>query len=282
MAEKYKPNKLLDDTPYDGGRSQPDYPNIFGEVDILGGSKIRYADPEKPDKAFSESISYAGNWKTQEANGLKNQLDFEVRSYTSGGHSHNSDGQHAMYTKSNMNVVAAQDVGLTAGGTTYKGSGEQEIGGSSKGSFHHDTGGNSYKTSSGDLVQFHDGSFHFGSSKDYVLGIEGQRVESVAGEYWVYAQGNIDIGGDKKLQIHSEGALNINTTSTMKLSSTGTMTVNSSAAMAINSTATMTVGASGDITVKSGSKITFEVGSSKITMEGGKITIKADLIDLNP
>ena len=281
MAEKYKPNKLLDKVPYDEGRSEPDYPNVFGEVDILGHSKIRYADPEKPDKAFTEEIGYAGNFKSEEANGLRNELNKEVRSYTSGGHSHNSDGQHALYSQSNINTVAKQDIGITAGGTTYKGSGEQEVGGSAQGSFHHDTNGSTFRTSSGDLVQYYDGSVHTGAN-DYVIGTTGQRIENVAGEYWVYAQGNIDIGGDQKLQIHSEGALNINTTSTMKLSSTGTMTVNSSAAMAINSTATMTVGASGDITVQSQSKITFKVGSSEITMEAGKITIKGDLVDINP
>lgn len=273
MAEKYRPNKLLDKTPYDDGRSEPDYPNVFGEVDVLGHSKIRYADPEKPDKAFTEEIGYAGNFKTEEANGLRNELNKEVRSYTAGGYSHNSDGQHALYGKSNINVVAAQDVGLTAAGTTYKGSGEQEVGGAAQGSFHHDTNGSTFRTSSGDLVQYYDGSVHTGAN-DYVIGTTGQRIENAAGEYWVYAQGNIDIGGDQKLQIHSEGALNVNTTSTMELKSLAAMTVNSSA--------TMSVGASGDITVESQSKITFKVGSSTITMEAGKITIRGDLIDLNP
>ena len=273
MAGEYKPNKKLDDTPYDGGRSTPEYPNVFGEVDVLGNSKIRYADPDNPDKSFSEEINYDGSFESTETNGLSRSLKLEVRSYTSGGHSHHTDGQHAEYTESNKNVVARQDIGLTAGGTTYRGSGEQEVGGSAQGSFHHDTGGSTYRTSSGDLVQYFDGSVHYGAN-DFVIGTSGQRIETVAGEYWVYAQGNIDIGGDQKLQVHSEGALNINTTSTMELKSLAPMTINSSA--------TMTVGATGDITVTSQSKITFTVGSSSITMENGKITIVGDIIDLNP
>lgn len=282
MADEYRPNKLLDDTPYDGGRSEPDYPNIFGEVDILGNSKIRYADPDKPDKAFSESIGYAGNWKTEEANGLKNELNFEVRSYTSGGHSHNSDGQHALYSKSNINVVASQDVGLTAAGTTYKGSGEQEVGGAAQGSFHHDTNGSTFRTSSGDLVQYFDGSVHYGAN-DFVIGTTGQRIENVAGEYWVYAQGNIDIGGDQKLQIHSEGALNINTTATMEIRSSesmnvissSTMTINSSSTMALNSTeamtvnsaATMNVSSSDSMTVTSPTDIKVKCGIAELMMD---------------
>lgn len=280
MADKYRPNKLLDKTPYDDGRSEPDYPNVFGEVDVLGHSKIRYADPEQPDKAFSEEIGYAGNWKTEEANGLTNQLNMEVRSYTSGGHSHNSDGQHALYGKSNINIVASQDVGLTAAGTTYKGSGEQEVGGSAQGSFHHDTGGSTFRTSSGDLVQYFDGSVHYGAN-DFVIGTTGQRIENTSGEYWVYAQGNIDIGGDGKLQIHSEGALYVNTTSTMNVMSIGAMGISTVSTMNVSSTGTMGIKSQADVTVESASKITLKVGGSSIEITSGGIKLVGARIDLN-
>jgi hypothetical protein len=294
MAGDYKPNKKLDDTPYDAGRSEPDYPNVFGEVDVLGNSRIRYADPENPEKAFSEKINYDGSFESTEQNGLHRSLKMEVRSYTSGGHSHHSDGQSAQYTGSNHNFVARQDFGVTAGGTTYKGSGEKEVGGSAEGSFHHDTGGSTFRTSTGDLVQYFDGNVHYGAN-DFVVGTSGQRIETVGGEYWVYAQGNIDIGGDQKLQIHSEGALNVNTTSTMELKSLATMNLISTAAMAINSnstmnlssvgtmainsSATMTVGATGDISIESQSKLTFKVGGSTIVMQNGTITITSGAIN---
>jgi hypothetical protein len=142
MAEQYKPNKLLDKAPYDDGRAEPEYPWVRGEQDLLGNRVITYADPENPDQAFIERIKYDGSFTINEANGLKNEFNKEVRSYTSGGDSHNTDGQKAVYGQSNFNLAFKQDVGFTAGGTTYKGSGEKEIGGTAQGSFQNDTGGN--------------------------------------------------------------------------------------------------------------------------------------------
>ena len=276
MAEKYKPNKLLDKAPYDDGRAEPEYPWVGGSQDHLGNRVITYADPEKPDQAFVERIKYDGSFTINEANGLKNEFNKEVRSYTSGGDSHNTDGQKAVYGKSNFNLAFAQDVGFTAGGTTYKGSGEKEIGGTAQGSFQNDTGGNSYKTSNGDMVSEHTGHIHSHNDGDNVQSTTGTRYEIVnEGEYAIHVQGgNMDTRVESgKLQLYSGDAMVVNTASTMKMISTG--------AMSINSTATMTVGATGDITIESKSKLTLKVGGASIEISSAGVKVVGTRIDLN-
>jgi hypothetical protein len=276
MAEKYKPNKLLDKAPYDDGRAEPEYPWVGGSQDHLGNRVITYADPEKPDQAFVERIKYDGSFTINEANGLKNEFNKEVRSYTSGGDSHNTDGQKAVYGQSNFNLAFKQDVGFTAGGTTYKGSGEKEIGGSAQGSFQNDTGGNTYKTSNGDMISEHTGHIHSHNDGDNVQSTTGTRYEIVnEGEYAIHVQGgNMDTRVESgKLQLYSGDAMVVNTASTMKMISTG--------AMSINSTATMIVGATGDVTIESKSKLTLKVGGSSIEISSGGIKLVGARIDLN-
>lgn len=276
MAEKYKPNKLLDKAPYDDDRAEPEYPWVGGSQDHLGNRVITYADPEKPDQAFVERIKYDGSFTINEANGLKNEFNKEVRSYTSGGDSHNTDGQKAVYGQSNFNLAFKQDIGLTAGGTTYKGSGEKEIGGTAQGSFQNDTGGNTYKTSNGDMISEHTGHIHSHNDGDNVQSTTGTRYEIVnEGEYAIHVQGgNMDTRVESgKLQLYSGDAMVVNTASTMKMISTG--------AMSINSTATMTVGATGDITIESKSKLTLKVGGSSIEISSGGIKLVGTRIDLN-
>lgn len=276
MAEKYKPNKLLDKAPYDDGRAEPEYPWVGGSQDHLGNRVITYADPENPDQAFVERIKYDGSFTINEANGLKNEFNKEVRSYTSGGDSHNTDGQKAVYGQSNFNLAFKQDVGFTAGGTTYKGSGEKEIGGTAQGSFQNDTGGNTYKTSNGDMISEHTGHIHSHNDGDNVQSTTGTRYEIVnEGEYAIHVQGgNMDTRVESgKLQLYSGGAMVVNTSSTMKMISTG--------AMAINSTATMIVGATGDVTIESKSKLTLKVGGSSIEISSGGIKLVGTRIDLN-
>jgi hypothetical protein len=300
MAEKYKPNKLLDKAPYDDGRAEPEYPWVGGSQDHLGNRVITYADPEKPDQAFIERIKYDGSFTINEANGLKNEFNKEVRSYTSGGDSHNTDGQKAVYGKSNFNLAFQQDVGFTAGGTTYKGSGEKEIGGTAQGSFQNDTGGNTYKTSNGDMISEHTGHIHSHNDGDNVQSTKGTRYEIVnEGEYAIHVQGgNMDTRVESgKLGLYSGDTMVVNTSSTMLLNTLGGMTVNSAATtkinsvgamsvnaqstMAINAASTMTVDAQGDVTINSTSKITFKVGSSTITMSSGSITINSPMVKIN-
>jgi type VI secretion system secreted protein VgrG len=281
MAGEYKPNKLLDKTPYDDGRSEPDYPFVGGFSDDLGRSEIFYADPDKPDKAFHEKIGYAGNFASEEANGLRNELNIEVRSYTTGGHSHNSDGQHALYSQSNINQVAKQDLGLTAGGNTIKGSGEQELGGAAQSTYSVADGGNHYKAASGDVVYTADGDMNFGANGSFCIGTGGSRIESVGEEYYLYASGNIDIGGEEKLQVHSTGALSINTTATMNVISTGIMGIATQATMNVSSTGTMGINSQADVTIESASKITLKVGGSSIEITSGGIKLVGTRIDLN-
>jgi hypothetical protein len=276
MADEYKPNKLLDKAPYDDGRAEPEYPWVGGSQDHLGNRVITYADPEKPDQAFVERIKYDGSFTINEANGLKNEFNKEVRSYTSGGDSHNTDGQKAVYGQSNFNLAFKQDVGFTAGGTTYKGSGEKEIGGTAQGSFQNDTGGNSYKTSNGDMVSEHTGHIHSHNDGDNVQSTTGTRYEIVnEGEYAIHVQGgNMDTRVESgKLQLYSGDAMVVNTASTMKMISTG--------AMSINSTATMTVGATGDITIESKSKLTLKVGGASIEISSAGVKVVGTRIDLN-
>lgn len=282
MAGEYKPNKLLDKTPYDDGRSTPEYPFVGGSFDDLGRGEYFSNNPDKPDEAFHEKIGYAGNFVSEEANGLKNELNVEVRSYTTGGHSHNSDGQHAVYSQSNINTVAKQDLGLTAGGNTIKGSGEQELGGAAQSTYSVADGGNHYKAASGDVVYTADGDMNFGANGSFCVASGGSRVESVGEEYYLYASGNIDIGGEEKLQVHSTGALTVNTLATMNVisigamgiateatmnvSSTGTMGINSTQPMTVNSAATMNVSSSQSMSVNSPTDITVTCGISNLAM----------------
>ena len=272
MAGEYKPNQKLDDSPYDADRSTPEYPNVFGEVDVLGHSRVRYADQDNPDKAFYEEINYDGSFESTETNGLHRNLKLEVRSYTSGGHSHHTDGQHAEYTESNKNIVARQDIGLTAGGSTYKGSGEKEISGTSQGTFNYDTGVGVWRSPNGDMVHDVDGYYQINANTNYQI---------VSPEIYIHASDQINLTAAANVDLMSGGKLAIGSLDAMLINSSSTMNLLSTGAMAINSSATMTVGATGDITVTSQSKITFTVGSSSITMQDGLISIKATKIALN-
>lgn len=268
------PNKKLPPSHMTDGQ-EPEWGEITGYVTRNGTAKYVTEPYDNKQESHILEVNHDATWSSQKADGTKYKLSDTERSYKLGSDSKHTDGQVANYTESNFNNVSRLSQGITALKSIISAAGEKLVSGTGEGgsSFKHDTAGNSWSVTKGDKVTYNEGSIHQ-SSNDYVIGTTGQRIETVGGEYWVYSQGNIDIGGDQKLQIHSEGALNVNTTSTMELKSLAPMTINSSA--------TMTVGASGDISVESQSKITFKVGASTITMEAGKITIVSPIIDLNP
>jgi hypothetical protein len=242
VAVKY--NRKSEKAPYDDGRSEPRYPYVRGEADILGATKTVYADPANYEKSFTETFNHDASFTINETGdddkkGLTNSLNHEVREYSSGGTSSTSDGHRdeaCLDKKGSKRQNFAGDSGVSAGGNIYSGAGETTIGGSKSGGFSHDQG-DTYSATTGIRIFQHTGDTNIDHEGDYVNNTTGNRADLVNGEFAMNIQ-----GGNMDIQVDS-----------------GKFRVKSGAELIVES----------DVT------ITIKVGSNVITINQAGITINA-------
>ena len=240
-------NKKLEDSPWKS-RITPKYPYATGETDILGKSETNYANPNAPNDASSEIIQHDGSFETKEIsaqkNGLLNRLYHNVRDYIAGGSSQNTDGQIDISGQSNQRTNIKQDNGVSVGGEHYQGVGGKVISGSKDPTFNHNTNGDTFTTSSGNVVSQHDGHSHESFNGDKIQQVSGNKHTIIeSGECGLHVQGgNLDYQVDGgKLRLKS-GL---------------------------------------DLIITSDTTITLKVGASVIVISPNKITINADKVYIN-
>jgi hypothetical protein len=199
-----KYNKKLEDAPYDAGRSNPDYPWVRGEADLGGGSKMTYADPDKPHESYVEEFFHNAGFEIVEnadddKKGLKNKLTHEERSYSSGGSSSHSDGHIDKSTlDSSMRTNVGIDHGMSVAGDSHTGSGGKMISSAQEGIFHDSVNGDTYLASDGAEIKDFKGDINHNIEGDYITSITGNKHTILSsGEYGIHLQGgNMDIQAD--------------------------------------------------------------------------------------
>lgn len=258
--------------PRNRGVSKPTYPWFSGELGIGGLRKIIYSDPDKPDQAYVEQVNHDASFIIQEASGLKNVLNNELREYTSKGHSLAIDGNHAEYGKSNKNSSYDKDIGSTSGGSHYRGSGKVENHGSAQGSVHNDSDGSSYKIANGDQIMTYSGHVSVNYEKDHVIGVNGNNLDIVGGEYGINAKGNVSIQSIGA-GLHAYGYANV------VANSPGPILVESKTqGVEIKGYANVHVDSQGAILIETPVSITIKCGSSVITLTPSGINITASSV----
>lgn len=233
---------------YNDGKSDPTYPFISGHADELGHSYSKFADPDKPKEAYEQTITHSGGFEIKQANdekGLVNILNpGEGRSYTGGGTSDHADGHKDDATSSSKITTTNIDNGDTCGGNRFNGAGGQTIGGSNESSFEHiGTPGESYKTTSGNIVTHHEG--HHNNN------IEGDVMNTISGNKYTIVSSGSGKGGTGQYGIHVQD---------------GNMDTQIDSGQ-------YRVFSMQDMTMISTTKLTLQVGTSTIVLEPGKITI---------
>lgn len=232
---------------YDDGKSDPTYPYISGHADEIGGSFSRYVNPEKPKEAYEQTIRHNGGieiYQANDENGLVNTINpGEQRDYISGGSSKSVEGHASNSSDSSKETIAFLDQQIQTGGTRYVGTGDTDVGGSQNSGYRHKAvGGESYETTSGNVITHHEGDRNNNTEGDTVNTYVGNKYTIVSkssdkgvGEYGIHVQdGNMDTQLDAgKYRVFSAQ----------------------------------------DMTMISSTKLTLQVGSSTIVMEPGKITI---------
>jgi len=249
----------------EGGRKETEYPWIQGEADVLGRTRFKYANPEKPDNASEVEFNYDGSFVSKEVDsakqGVTNSLDHLSLAYNSKGKSSQVDGHNDSNVESTDRTNVAGDKGTSVGGDAYDGAGGKRMSGSKEGSFDNDADGNTYKTSKGDVVTEHTGSKYSSLEGDECSSVKGNKVQMISdGDYSLHVQ-----GGSMDTRVES-----------------GKLQIYSGDAMIVNTAATALYRSINDMTITSDTKITLKVGGASIVIESGSITLKADRIDLNP
>jgi len=272
-------NKKLEKDARNSGRSNPVYPWFRGEMDINGRKIIINANPDFPNESYEEKFNHDASFEITEASGLKNILNMHVRSYTSKGHSQSTDGNAAEYGKSNKNSSYDSDIGQTAGGSHFRGSGKGEHSGTGEGSVHNDSDGNSYKISNGDHITTYAGHISENYEKDRVLGVNGNDITIVGGEYGVNVQGNASIQSIAA-GLHMYGQANV------VANSPGPILIESKTqGVEIKGQANVHIDSQGAVLIESPVSITLKVGSSSIVITPSSITViangKSGAINLN-
>jgi len=196
-----KYNKKLEEAPYEVGRSNPKYPWIRGESDILGATTTIYADPDNYKESFTEKFNHDASFQINETadedkKGLTNSLNHEVRQYSSGGHSLTTDGHQdnaSLEGKGSLRENFAGDRGSSAKGNIYSGAGESNVNGSDAGQYNADNG-DTYTTTTGNRISEHTGNTATHFEGDLTQSVTGNKISMIDGEIGLHVQGgNMDI-----------------------------------------------------------------------------------------
>ena len=270
-------NKVLETDPRD--RSEPKYPDIYGESSLAGRKLIRYEPREAKDqaKAFVEEVHHDGTFTNKEANGLLNSLIKQCREYVCGGKSVHSDGNNSVKSGSNVVVDADLDTGQSTGGNLYKGQGGKEIGGAKEGSYS-GTDGDTFKTTKGNEVKTHKGNKHSSTDGDHIATVIGTHYHTVVGEHGINVQkGNFDT-------LINDGKLKFDVAKNISIVSHDQINLNADAGVGIinlqglNKIILQLAGDSGPQIIMDATSIILKVGTGdaakgiKITSDGVSIT----------
>ena len=237
------------------GSANPEYPWVFGNVDVLGKEDISYADPDKPNEAFHKVLHYSGASTITEnsedpTKSLVNEFMYHKRSYAASGTSnyHEGHGEQASLVSSKSSV--AQNDGTQTGGNAYRGSGGVIIEASNGGTVNETGKGDKYISTDGDGYNEYVGNISNNT--------EGNKVDTICGDKCtIVSKGSNDTSGSGQYLLNVQDG-NMDTQIDQ---------------------GKYRVKAGNDITIDSTTKITIVVGSSSIVLEPSKITIKSPAVE---
>lgn len=228
MSTKKDPDKVkkLGDSP--ALRTENMIPsNMTGSMSKNGTMEIRHEDHKNPKSAWVEKQGADGSWTTTEvSDGQRSHTNEhhvgDVRTYVAKGQHGHTDGNDASSGGENRHEDYKKDKGAVTGENEYSGVGKQKIGGSGQGSFDNNTGGNTYKTSDGDIVHLHTGHVHSHNDGDHVESVQGNKHVMIGGgEYGIHVQGgNMDTSVETgRLHLYSGGPMSANSPSPIHITS---------------------------------------------------------------
>lgn len=280
MANK-KTNKKLPKDAVSNKEIEPKYGFVVnGYWNHVGGHHFDYANPDEPEKAYSQKLHASGNYNTVQHDEEDKEIQTEFKSgehrgYTAGGKSVQVDGHYDHNGEKTGRMEHAHDFGQTSGKNYYRGTGKKEFkmsgdskyNGTQQGSApvncNVDAGTNRHRVK-GDRFEATEG--------DHVCMGEKKKIEVYKNDVSLYTDSNHDVYAGQKYHVYSKDAYIANTDSTFDTWSKQDMTMHSESKGTFNSKS--------DMTISSDSKITIQVGSSKITITSSKITIEASQIEV--
>lgn len=263
-------NKKLPKHAWDDDEIVPKKGFTTGEQDILGSKFFKYASPSEPEKFSYQKTWASGSYETLQYDNSKVEIRTslnpgEIRNYTAGGSSSQTDGHHDTNVESTSRINVMGDIGISAK-TTYQTSTEGAIIAHNRFKKEFVVAASdsvSFNGSFGDQVNEHSGNWHESFEKDHVQAVTGNKITMVnEGDYAVHVQKG---GFDAQV---SEGKLHL-------------MTVGDDLIANSNVKILLQVGSQAKITIDP-STIKLQVGGgSYIEITAGGIKMVSPRIDLN-
>jgi hypothetical protein len=264
-------NKKLPEHGWDNEEIVPKYGTTYGQQDILGSHKFVYANPDEPDKYSYQKFEASGSYETLQKDKNKNEIRTnlntgEMRCYTAGGCSSQTDGHNDTNVESTSRENSTGDKGVSSK-TSYETATNSKYS-SISGSYYTFTVGprsesKTFSGTDGDVAEEFSGHRHSAYEKDKVEAVKGNKVTMIEeGDYAIHtSKGNFD------LQV-SEGKLHL-------MTSADDLIANSNVKVLLQ------VGNQSKVTVEP-SKVRLEVGGgSYIEITSGSIKMVSPRIDLN-
>ena len=264
-------NKKLCEHGWDNYEIIPEQGWLTGEQDILGGCFKKNANPDKPEDYSTQKVSPTGSYETTQYDKNKKEIVTnlcvgEIRGYTAGGCSSQTDGHNDTNVESTSRENVTGDKGVSSK-TSYETAVNSKYS-SISGSYYTFTVGprsesKTFSGTDGDVAEEFSGHRHSAYEKDKVEAVKGNKVTMIEeGDYAIHtSKGNFD------LQV-SEGKLHL-------MTSADDLIANSNVKVLLQ------VGNQSKVTVEP-SKVRLEVGGgSYIEITSGSIKMVSPRIDLN-
>lgn len=264
-------NKKLPKHGWDDDEIVPEQGWVTGEQDILGSKNFKYANPDKPEDFSTQKVSATGSYETTQYDKNKKEIVTnlcvgEIRGYTAGGCSSQTDGHKDTCVDSTYRENVTGDKGVSSK-TSYEAATNSKYS-SISGSYYTFTVGprsesKTFSGTDGDVAEEFSGHRHSAYEKDKVEAVKGNKVTMIEeGDYAIHTnKGNFD------LQV-SEGKLHL-------MTSADDLIANSNVKVLLQ------VGNQSKVTVEP-SKVRLEVGGgSYIEITSGSIKMVSPRIDLN-
>ena len=273
----------------------------FGEANHLGGHTLYYANPNKKDEYFHQTLDAHGTYKAhsydQDEKGFQARLNVGgVREYNNKSVSTHADGQYHNDAEKCKLEQSGGDHGSATPKDKYRGVGGNEMNGrgGSELSYNQQTQGTKYSVVNGKTGTMYEDHVHTSYAKDKVEMMKGGNHFTISqkGDIGVDVQGGSwDVNISKDARINTSGAQRYNSGDTftgtskkaMSLASKDTFDASSSKSMGLTTDTSLrtkskqgtTLEAGEDFMLSSDSKITLKVGGSSIEITSGGIKINS-------
>jgi hypothetical protein len=264
-------NKKLPEHGWDNEEIVPKYGTTYGHQDNLGSHKFVYANPDEPDKYSYQKFEASGSYETLQKDKNKNEIRTnlntgEMRGYTCGGSSSQTDGHKDTNVESTCRENSTGDKGVSSKGSYETATSSKYS--SISGSYYTFTVGprsesKTFNGTDGDVAEEFSGHRHCAYVKDNVQAVKGNKLTMIEeGDYAIHTnKGSFD------LQV-SSGQLHL-------MTAADDLIANSNVKILLQ------VGSQSKVTIEP-SKVRLEVGGgSYIEITAGEIKMVSPEIHLN-